>query len=79
MGLITEGVVSMPYEMAMHDELSRRQYYDHTQSAIRELKEELARLKGHADDMCNELENAVNVEPLPAARAYRRDYPKEGK
>lgn len=37
MGIMTEGVIRMPYELAMSDELSRKQFYDRANDAMDEL------------------------------------------
>jgi hypothetical protein len=37
--VMRSGVIRMPYEMAMGDELSRRQFYNRAQSVLNELEE----------------------------------------
>ncbi len=57
------GIAKMPYELAMSDELSRRQYYENSQRLVAEieaLRESLAALRAENEKLREALEDADN-------------------
>ena len=52
--LMLTAVLSMPYDMAMADDLSRRQFYDRAQQAL----EEIERLTAERDELRRQLAEA---------------------
>ena len=52
MSIMTRGVIAMPYKLAMHSDLNRRQFYSHAQVLLAEsdqLKAENEALRKDAD------------------------------
>jgi hypothetical protein len=51
--IMTQGIIRMPYEMAMEGEISRKQFYDRAQKVLDEneaLRTQLAEARKDADD-----------------------------
>lgn len=72
MGVVTEGILAMPYEMAMADELMRLQYYQTVREEItclRARNEELERALRY----CGEAIDTGRSEPLFVARDLIRN------
>lgn len=55
--LMTRGIIGMPYEMAMENELSRKQFYDRAQKLLAD--HEL--LKESALELCDTIENKEDL------------------
>lgn len=55
--LMTKGIIGMPYEMAMANELSRKQFYDRAQKLLADHEF----LKESALELCDTIENKYDL------------------
>jgi len=64
MGVVTEGILAMPYELAMADELTRMQFYQTVKAELATLRAENEALRAQAERI-RELEEALRRADCP--------------
>lgn len=62
MGVVTEGIIAMPYELAMADELTRMQFYQTVTSEIATLRARLETVEAETRERCAMLGYAICAE-----------------
>lgn len=80
MGVVTEGIIAMPYELAMADELTRMQFYQTVTSEIATLRARLETVEAETRErLSNELDPEIGLPSDARLRNIHADLEMRGR